>query len=99
VNHNEPISIPAPINAFRQVTILSLSFCLIFTAYASAQNYATSRDKHIGSVSLGILYATFTFTNILASAILGAIGAKYVCLHPPVFNYLFDTFFCCMCML
>jgi len=44
--------------------ICSMAFFILFTAFGTVQNYATSSGKD-GAISLAILYVVLTFSNIL----------------------------------
>jgi hypothetical protein len=57
------------------------------------QNFATSRDKEIGTRSLGILYAAFTLTNAIASFVVLGLGAKFVYFYCLVVSLPHISFF------
>lgn len=59
-----------------RVLYLSACFSVLFMAYSSAQNYQTTRSASVGSTTLGILYSTFTLSNLLSSSIVSLLGAK-----------------------
>ncbi|XP_048429471.1 UNC93-like protein 3 [Pyrus x bretschneideri] len=62
----------------RDVHILSCAFLLIFLAYGAAQNLETSvnTEDDLGTISLGILYLSFTFFSMVASPVVRALGSK-----------------------
>ncbi|XP_021804395.1 LOW QUALITY PROTEIN: UNC93-like protein 3 [Prunus avium] len=62
----------------RDVHILSSAFLLIFLAYGAAQNLETSlnTEDDLGTISLGILYLSFTFFSLVASPVVRALGSK-----------------------
>merc|ERR1719229_790852 len=45
--------------------ICSMAFFVVFTAFGTVQNYATSSHGDDGAISLAILYIVLTFSNIL----------------------------------
>ncbi|KAM1525130.1 hypothetical protein ACFX15_009253 [Malus domestica] len=65
-------------NHTRDVHILSCAFLLIFLAYGAAQNLETSvnTEDDLGTISLGILYLSFTFFSMVASPVVRALGSK-----------------------
>ena len=54
----------------------SMAFFLIFTAFGTVQNYATSTGKS-GSISLAILYLVLTFSNIFIPAVAGCMSPRW----------------------
>ncbi|XP_030542589.1 UNC93-like protein 3 [Rhodamnia argentea] len=62
----------------RDVHILSCGFLLIFLAYGAAQNLESTVNTtdNLGTISLGILYVSFTFFSLVASLVVRAIGPK-----------------------
>ncbi|XP_010543326.1 PREDICTED: UNC93-like protein 3 [Tarenaya hassleriana] len=60
----------------RDVHILSVSFLLIFLAYGASQNLQSTLNKELGTISLGILYLSFTFFSMVASFVVRLIGSK-----------------------
>lgn len=62
----------------RDVHILSSAFLLIFLAYGAAQNLETTinTEGNLGTISLGILYVSFTFFSLIASLVVKALGSK-----------------------
>ncbi|KAL3536379.1 hypothetical protein ACH5RR_004840 [Cinchona calisaya] len=72
-NSNKPI-----INYKRDVHILSWAFLLIFLAYGAAQNLESTinTEGDLGTISLGILYLSFTFFSVIASVVVGNLGTK-----------------------
>ena len=55
---------------------LSLSFCLIFLAFAVAQNSQTTLDPAVGAVGLGVLYAVFTLSNTFSAWLVNATDVR-----------------------
>ncbi|GAV62696.1 UNC-93 domain-containing protein [Cephalotus follicularis] len=62
----------------RDVHILSFAFLLVFLAYGAAQNLETTVNsaEDLGTISLGILYLSFTFFSLVASLVVRALGSK-----------------------
>lgn len=60
----------------RNALLLSSSFCLIFVAFSSAQNFATSRKGDTGATAVGILYVAFMLTNLVSAAVVDAVGPR-----------------------
>lgn len=62
----------------RDVHILSCGFLLIFSAYGAAQNLESTVNTtdNLGTISLGILYVSFTFFSLVASLVVRALGPK-----------------------
>merc|ERR1719203_2092425 len=56
--------------------ICSVAFFLIFTAFGTVQNYATSSHGDDGSISLAILYIVLTFSNILIPKVASYIAPR-----------------------
>ncbi|KAI4341825.1 hypothetical protein MLD38_026503 [Melastoma candidum] len=67
-----------PRNHSRDVHILSCGFLLVFSAYGAAQNLQSTLNStdNLGTISLGILYVSFTFFSIVASLVVRGIGPK-----------------------
>ncbi|KAL5550023.1 hypothetical protein UlMin_000199 [Ulmus minor] len=67
-----------PENHTRDVHILSSAFLLIFLAYGAAQNLQTTvnTEEDLGTISLGILYVSFTFFSLVASLVVRFLGSK-----------------------
>ncbi|URE32280.1 MreB/Mbl protein [Musa troglodytarum] len=65
-------------NHARDVHILSLAFLLVFSAYGAAQNLESTvnTEEDLGTISLGILYLSFTFFAVVASPVVRALGSK-----------------------
>jgi len=57
--------------------ICSIAFFLIFTAFGTVQNYATSLPGNDGAISLAILYLVLTFSNIFIPAVAGCISPRW----------------------
>ncbi|KAJ9540383.1 hypothetical protein OSB04_026889 [Centaurea solstitialis] len=66
------------INHGRDIHILSWAFLLIFLAYGAAQNLQSTlnTDGDLGTISLGILYTSFTVSSLFASAVVRKLGSK-----------------------
>lgn len=67
-----------PMNHTRDVHILSCAFLLIFLAFGAAQNLQSTinTDGNLGTISLGMLYSSFTFFSVIASLVVRKFGAK-----------------------
>ena len=61
---------------FRVTILLSSSFCLVFMAFSSAQNFQTSRSASEGSRTLAILYGVFTVSNLLSPPMIRVLAIK-----------------------
>ncbi|KAJ7977095.1 UNC93-like protein 3 [Quillaja saponaria] len=72
------LPIQAPKNYTRDVHILSSAFLLIFLAYGAAQNLESTlnTEEDLGTISLGILYLSFTFFSLVASVVVRLLGSK-----------------------
>ncbi|XP_076933379.1 UNC93-like protein 3 [Bidens hawaiensis] len=70
------------INHGRDIHILSWAFLLIFLAYGAAQNLQSTlnTDGDLGTISLGILYTSFTVSSLFASTVVRKLGSKYALL-------------------
>ncbi|EEF31048.1 UNC93-like protein 3 [Ricinus communis] len=68
----------APQNHTRDIHILSSAFLLVFLAYGAAQNLQTTINTvhDLGTISLGILYLSFTFFSVIASLVVRFLGSK-----------------------
>ena len=55
----------------------SMAFFLIFTAFGTVQNYATSLPGDSGAISLAILYLVLTFSNIFIPAVAGFMSPRW----------------------
>ncbi|PWA99120.1 major facilitator superfamily protein [Artemisia annua] len=66
------------INHGRDIHILSWAFLLIFLAYGAAQNLQSTinTDGDLGTISLGILYTSFTVSSLFASSVVRKLGSK-----------------------
>ncbi|KAF5940822.1 hypothetical protein HYC85_021989 [Camellia sinensis] len=62
----------------RDVHILSSAFLLIFLAYGAAQNLESTinTEEDLGTISLGILYSSFTVFSLVASLVVRFLGSK-----------------------
>ncbi|KAL9683886.1 hypothetical protein QQ045_021313 [Rhodiola kirilowii] len=67
-----------PVNHSRDVHILSSAFLLVFLAYGAAQNLETTVNDagNLGTISLGILYLSFTVFSVVASLVVRSLGSK-----------------------
>ncbi|KAA8516456.1 hypothetical protein F0562_016749 [Nyssa sinensis] len=65
-------------NHARDVHILSSAFLLIFLAYGAAQNLESTvnTEEDLGTISLGILYTSFTVFSLVASLVVRMLGSK-----------------------
>ncbi|KAM0941317.1 putative Ion channel regulatory protein, UNC-93 [Dioscorea sansibarensis] len=65
-------------NHVRDVRILSFAFLLIFSAYQAAQNLQSTvnTEGDLGTISMGILYISFTLFSLVASLIVRGMGSK-----------------------
>ncbi|KAK1421107.1 hypothetical protein QVD17_23212 [Tagetes erecta] len=65
-------------NHARDIHILSWAFLLIFLAYGAAQNLQSTinTDGDLGTISLGILYTSFTVSSLFASTVVRKLGSK-----------------------
>eukprot|EP01083_Nonionella_stella_P235451 827920_1 len=57
--------------------ICSVAFFLIFSAFGTVQNYATSSHGDDGAISLAILYIVLTFSNIIVPLIASYISPRW----------------------
>lgn len=66
------------VNHSRDIHILSWAFLLIFLAYGAAQNLQSTlnTDGDLGTISLGILYTSFTVSSLFASSVVRKLGSK-----------------------
>ncbi|CAL5092957.1 unnamed protein product [Urochloa decumbens] len=65
---------PAP----RDVHVLSSAFLFVFLAYHAAQNLQSTvnTDENLGSISLGVLYTSFTAFSAVGSAVVRWMGSR-----------------------
>lgn len=56
--------------------LMSCSFCLIFVAFSSAQNFATSRPGKVGANAVGILYVAFMLSTLFITVAVNWSGPK-----------------------
>uniref|UniRef100_A0A5B7AIB2 Putative UNC93-like protein 3 n=1 Tax=Davidia involucrata TaxID=16924 RepID=A0A5B7AIB2_DAVIN len=65
-------------NHERDLHILSSAFLLIFLAYGAAQNLESTvnTEGDLGTISLGILYTSFTVFSLVASLVVRLLGSK-----------------------
>ncbi|KAJ4704708.1 UNC93-like protein 3 [Melia azedarach] len=72
------LEIRTPKDYTRDVHILSCAFLLIFLAYGAAQNLETTvnTEGNLGTISLGILYLSFTCFSLIASLVVRVLGSK-----------------------
>jgi hypothetical protein len=66
------------LNHKKDIHILSWAFLLIFLAYGAAQNLESTINTvaDLGTISLGILYTSFTFFSLVASSVVRYLGSK-----------------------
>ncbi|KAK4478577.1 hypothetical protein RD792_014063 [Penstemon davidsonii] len=76
VDENPPRS--QPLNHRRDLYILCWAFLLIFLAYGAVQNLQSTinTEGDLGTISLGILYLSFTFFSMVASLVVRKLGSK-----------------------
>ncbi|KAH9735828.1 UNC93-like protein 3 [Citrus sinensis] len=74
----DSLQVLTPKNYTRDVHILSCAFLLIFLAYGAAQNLETTvnTEGNLGTISLGILYTSFTCFSLVASLVVRVLGSK-----------------------
>ncbi|GFY93264.1 major facilitator superfamily protein [Actinidia rufa] len=65
-------------NHTRDIHILSSAFLFIFLAYGAVQNLESTinTEADLGTVSLGILYSSFTVFSLVASLVVRSLGSK-----------------------
>ncbi|XP_057514019.1 UNC93-like protein 3 isoform X3 [Actinidia eriantha] len=65
-------------NHTRDIHILSSAFLFIFLAYGAAQNLESTinTEADLGTISLGILYLSFTVFSLVASLVVRSLGSK-----------------------
>ncbi|PSS09886.1 UNC93-like protein [Actinidia chinensis var. chinensis] len=65
-------------NHTRDIHILSSAFLFIFLAYGAAQNLESTinTEADLGTISLGILYSSFTVFSLVASLVVRSLGSK-----------------------
>lgn len=76
----DPNSSPKPLrNHSRDVHILSFAFLLVFSAYGAVQNLESTLNAEgdLGTISLGILYVSFTVFSMFGSPVVRKMGPKY----------------------
>nr|CAB3462359.1 unnamed protein product [Digitaria exilis] len=68
----------ATTGATRDVHVLSSAFLFVFLAYHAAQNLQSTvnTDENLGSISLGVLYTSFTAFSAVGSAVVRWMGSK-----------------------
>jgi DMSO/TMAO reductase YedYZ heme-binding membrane subunit len=76
------------------VTILSLGFLILFTAFNTCQNFATKvlEDDgfgNLGFANLAVLYLVFAFSSFFASAVVSKVNRINVALSLGAFCYTF----------
>lgn len=71
-------SAKTPRSHSRDVHILSLAFLLVFSAYGAVQNLESTvnAEGDLGTISLGILYVSFTVFSLFASPVVRKMGSK-----------------------
>ncbi|KAL5740627.1 hypothetical protein ACOSP7_029510 [Xanthoceras sorbifolium] len=74
----DSLQIRTPKNNTRDIHILSAAFLLIFLSYGAAQNLQSTVNTkdNLGTISLGILYTSFTFFSLFASLVVRILGSK-----------------------
>ncbi|KAK3172196.1 hypothetical protein Dsin_006270 [Dipteronia sinensis] len=74
----DSLEIETPRNNTRDIHILSTAFLLIFLSYGAAQNLQSTINTkdNLGTISLGILYTSFTFFSLFASLVVRILGSK-----------------------
>ena len=82
------------LNNIGQVTIISMAFMLIFTAFNTCQNLASKVLKddqfdNLGFVSLAVLYLVFAVCGFFGAAIVNKIGSVKVTLFIGALCYTF----------
>ncbi|KAM3254733.1 hypothetical protein ACQJBY_048290 [Aegilops geniculata] len=62
----------------RDLHLLSLAFFFVFLAYHAAQNLQSTvnTDGNLGSISLGLLYTSFTAFSVVGSPVVRAMGSR-----------------------
>uniref|UniRef100_A0A0E0EMW0 Uncharacterized protein n=1 Tax=Oryza meridionalis TaxID=40149 RepID=A0A0E0EMW0_9ORYZ len=62
----------------RDLHLLSSAFLFVFLAYHAAQNLQSTvnTDENLGSVSLGLLYTSFTAFSVVGSPVVRRMGSK-----------------------
>lgn len=75
---SSPVVRTPPINHTRDLHILSFAFLFVFSAYGAAQNLESTvnNEGNIGTISLAILYLSFTLFSIVASPVVRVLGSK-----------------------
>ena len=77
-----------------QVTIISVAYMLLFTAFNTCQNLASKILKDdgfdtFGNTTLAVIYLTFAFVGFFATAIINKIGNLRITLCIGAFCYTF----------
>ncbi|XP_078429262.1 major facilitator superfamily protein [Wolffia australiana] len=69
---------PQEKNHAKDVHILSFGFLFVFSAYSAAQNLESTvnDDNDLGTISLGVLYLSFTLFSLIASPMVKSLGSK-----------------------
>ncbi|KAL1822629.1 hypothetical protein ACET3Z_009407 [Daucus carota] len=67
-----------PLSHTRDVHFLSWAFLFIFLAYGAVQNLESTinTEKNLGTISLGVLYTSFTVSTLFASFVVRMLGSK-----------------------
>uniref|UniRef100_A0A0D3HVT9 Uncharacterized protein n=1 Tax=Oryza barthii TaxID=65489 RepID=A0A0D3HVT9_9ORYZ len=62
----------------RDLHLLSSAFLFVFLAYHAAQNLQSTvnTDENLGSVSLGLLYTSFTAFSVVGSPVVRRMGSR-----------------------
>ncbi|XP_057813742.2 UNC93-like protein 3 isoform X2 [Cryptomeria japonica] len=62
----------------RDLHVLSFTFLFVFLAYSAAQNLQSSLhfDGNLGTMSLGILYTSFTVCSFIEAPVARRLGSK-----------------------
>ncbi|KAL6847364.1 hypothetical protein ACP4OV_023217 [Aristida adscensionis] len=65
-------------SATRDAHLLSAAFLFVFLAYHAAQNLQSTvnTDENLGSVSLGVLYTSFTAFAVVGSPVVRRMGSR-----------------------
>lgn len=71
----EPLQSCGCARNFYNLMVLSWSFCLIFTAFCTAQSFAAPLLGDLGSISLTVLYIFFSLGGFIAPYIVRKLKA------------------------